>query len=65
MAIELLNASVAGELLSKIPRLEAVARVIAQQDAAPPASVAGVDLKHDLVALKHKSSRSPLRTISC
>jgi response regulator RpfG family c-di-GMP phosphodiesterase len=45
------HASVAGELLSKIPRLEAVARMIAQQDSAPPASAAGVDLKQDPVAL--------------
>ena len=45
------HASVAGELLSRIPRLEAVARMIAQQDSALPASAAGVDLKQDPVAL--------------
>jgi response regulator RpfG family c-di-GMP phosphodiesterase len=45
------HASVAGELLSRIPRLEAVARMIAQQDSALPTSAAGVDLKQDPVAL--------------
>jgi response regulator RpfG family c-di-GMP phosphodiesterase len=45
------HASVAGELLSNIPRLEAVAHMIAKQDSAPPSSPAGVDLKQDLVAL--------------
>src|SRR5579872_7416313 len=45
------HASVAGELLSNIPRLEAVAHMIANQHSAPPSSPAGVDLKHDSVAL--------------
>lgn len=45
------HASVAGELLSNIPRLEAVAHMIAKQDSAPPSSSAGVDLQQDPVAL--------------
>ena len=45
------HASVAGELLSNIPRLEAVAHMIAKQHSAPPLSPAGVDLKQDPVAL--------------
>ena len=45
------HASVAGELLSNIPRLEAVARMIAKQDSAPPSSPAGIDLQQDPVAL--------------
>jgi len=45
------HASIAGELLSNIPRLEAVAHMIANQDSAPPSSPAGVDLKQDPVAL--------------
>jgi len=45
------HASVAGELLSNIPRLEAVAHMIAKQDSAPPSSSAGVDLRQDPVAL--------------
>ena len=45
------HASVAGELLSNIPRLEAVAHMIAKQHSAPPWSPAGLDLKQDPVAL--------------
>jgi len=45
------HAIVAGELLSNIPRLEAVAHMIAKQHSAPPSSPAGVDLKQDPVAL--------------
>jgi response regulator RpfG family c-di-GMP phosphodiesterase len=45
------HAGVAAQLLSNIPRLEAVARMIAKQDSAPPYSSAGVDLKQDPVAL--------------
>jgi hypothetical protein len=45
------HAGVAAELLSNIPRLEAVAHMIAKQDSAPPYSAAGIDLKQDLVAL--------------
>jgi response regulator RpfG family c-di-GMP phosphodiesterase len=45
------HAKVAEELLSNIPRLEAVAHMIARQDSAPPSSAAGVDLKQDPVAL--------------
>jgi len=45
------HAGVAAQLLSNIPRLEAVAHMIAQQDTAPPYSPTGVDLKQDPVAL--------------
>jgi response regulator RpfG family c-di-GMP phosphodiesterase len=45
------HAGVAAELLSNIPRLEAVAHMIAKQDSAPPYSPAGIDLKQDPVAL--------------
>jgi response regulator RpfG family c-di-GMP phosphodiesterase len=45
------HASVAEGLLSNIPRLEAVAHMIAKQDSAPPSSPAGIDLKRDPVAL--------------
>lgn len=45
------HAGVAAQLLSNIPRLEAVARMIANQDSAPPHSSAGVELKNDPVAL--------------
>jgi len=45
------HAGVAGELLSNIPRLEAVAHMIAKQDSAPPSSSARVDLRQDPVAL--------------
>jgi response regulator RpfG family c-di-GMP phosphodiesterase len=45
------HASVAGELLSNIPRLEAVAHMIAKQDSSPPSSSAGVDLRQDPVVL--------------
>jgi CheY-like chemotaxis protein len=44
------HASVAGQLLSNIPRLEAVARMVAQQDSAPPSS-STVDFKRDLTVL--------------
>lgn len=45
------HGKVAAELLSNIPRLEAIAHMIAKQDSAPPSSPAGVDLKQDAVAL--------------
>ena len=45
------HASVAGELLSNIPRLEAVAHMIAKQDSAPPSSPVGIDLRQDPVTL--------------
>lgn len=45
------HASVGAELLSNIPRLEAVAHMIAKQGSAPPSSPAGIDLEQDRVAL--------------
>jgi response regulator RpfG family c-di-GMP phosphodiesterase len=45
------HASVAAELLSNIPRLEAVAHMIAKQGSAPPSSPAGIDFEQDRVAL--------------
>jgi response regulator RpfG family c-di-GMP phosphodiesterase len=45
------HAGVAATLLSNIPRLEAVAHMIAKQNSAPPYSPAGIDLMQDPVAL--------------